>query len=295
MHNNIPPNTTPVTVCIDHADGMTKCFCQSTITFGRNPSCDVVFPADLVIVSRLHAMINRRGNQYILKNLSPNACYVNNIKKEECILKEEDFIRFADGGPVVVFTLSYCSPDSDKPITTKHVVEQKKDSHSENLESEHVTEPPTLLTRASADFTFQYGTCIKSFHQISVIVGKGPCCDFVIAHPQVDEKQFQFHFRNNQYILRDLSETQSTRVNNVHFIGDIQLESGDIITLNVGNVQLEYLGEGRVLEYAPKKYTTMSSSDDLQDESSRHPHNPDRQNGLAPSVFDVFEFLPKKH
>jgi len=275
---NHSPSQFPDTVNIVRANGltvgMTEYFSQSTITFGRSPSCDVVFPTDVHIVSRLHAMISRHGNQYILKNLSPNGSYVNGIKKEECLIKAGDLISFANGGPVIAFTLSTSSKNNNNPIESTPLVEAKKLCQAHDVHDSDAVLPPTLLTQASTDFTFQYGTTIKSFHQIKVVVGKGPCCDFVISHPQVNDIQFEIHYRDNKYLLLDLSENNSTYVNNDNFIGDIRLESGDIITLSTdSSVQLHYLGEGRMSEYNPEKYKDSSCTEGGHKVLPRHtPH-----------------------
>jgi len=270
----VAPKTVNIVHVNTQTDSMIEYFCQSTITFGRNPACDIVLPSDLLIVSRLHAMINQYGDRYILKNLSPNGCYINGIKKEECILKEGDLIRFAHGGPVIGFTLSTASRFSNKAIEDREFYNQKKRNRSYCLQNDNSIEPPTLLTQASTDFTFQYGTTIKSFHLIKVLIGKGPCCDFVINHPEVDDKQMQIHYRDNKYMLLDLSETNTTLINDDNFIGDIQLKSGDIITLNVDSVQFEYLSEDRISEYNPVKYKDRSVFEDSHKGSSRHtPHD----------------------
>ena len=135
-------------------DGTVEYFYQKTITFGRNPACDVVFPSNFLIVSRLHAMINLYGNQYILKNLSPNGCYVNGIKKEECLIKEGDLIAFADGGPMIVFTLNTVCKKSESTIASQNLVSPEKHSRSYNMLNINLVQFLTLLTQASIDFTF---------------------------------------------------------------------------------------------------------------------------------------------
>ncbi len=267
-------------------DNINTIFSQSIITFGRNPSCDVVFPSDCLIVSRLHAMISQHGNHYILKNLSANACYVDNIKTEECILKQSGFITFADGGPVVSYTLTGKTAQKHSPALL---------SQAKTTQPRPVAEPPTLLTKAGADFTFQYGTCIKSFHQNSVIVGKGPCCDFAIEHTTVQKKQFQIYFRNNDYILKDLSDTHSTLVNNAKFDGEIQLKTGDILTLNSSEIRLKFWGDGRISEYNPQKYAETPSPDNLHSNLLHSSLKPKEQNQTNLSVFDIFKAPHKKH
>ena len=102
---------------------------------------------------------------------------------------------------------------------------------------------------------------------------RGITCDFVISHPQVNDIQFEIHYRDNKYLLLDLSENNSTYVNNDNFIGDIRLESGDIITLGADNVKLHYLGEGRISEFNPEKYKDRSGTEEVLKVSPRYlPH-----------------------
>lgn len=69
---------------------------RDSIVLGRNPNCDIVLP--LPAVSRYHARIFRRGNDYYIEDLnSRNKTYLNdNIVEHPAKLSENDRIRICD-------------------------------------------------------------------------------------------------------------------------------------------------------------------------------------------------------
>ena len=78
-------------------------FSQPEIFIGRSATCQVCFPKDLAIVSRVHARIVREGNRFMLMDQSTNGTFVNGKQVKEAILKDGDVLLFAEGGPKVSF------------------------------------------------------------------------------------------------------------------------------------------------------------------------------------------------
>ncbi|MFH0730441.1 MAG: FHA domain-containing protein [Pseudomonadota bacterium] len=78
-------------------------FHQPEILIGRSATCQVCFPKDLAIVSRVHARIVREGNRFMLMDQSTNGTFVNGKQVKEAILKDGDILVFAEGGPKVSF------------------------------------------------------------------------------------------------------------------------------------------------------------------------------------------------
>jgi len=63
----------------------------STVTLGRNDDCTV--PLDLTNVSRHHAQLTCRGEEYAVEDLnSTNGTSVNGIKISRCVLRNNDVI-----------------------------------------------------------------------------------------------------------------------------------------------------------------------------------------------------------
>lgn len=78
-------------------------FNQPEIFIGRSATCQVCFPKDLAIVSRVHARIFREGNRFMLMDQSTNGTFLNGKQVKEAILKDGDVLVFAEGGPKVSF------------------------------------------------------------------------------------------------------------------------------------------------------------------------------------------------
>jgi ABC-type multidrug transport system ATPase subunit/pSer/pThr/pTyr-binding forkhead associated (FHA) protein len=76
---------------------------KSEICLGRDPSCDVIFEASEVMVSRKHAFIRRSGNDLILDdNNSFNGTLVNGQRISAATpLYHNDEIQLGLGGPIV--------------------------------------------------------------------------------------------------------------------------------------------------------------------------------------------------
>lgn len=80
-----PPNAEPFRVLLD----------DSTVDIGRDASCRL--PLRLSNVSRKHAQIVPKGEEYVLEDLdSTNGTLVNNIRVSRCVLRHNDHIRIGD-------------------------------------------------------------------------------------------------------------------------------------------------------------------------------------------------------
>jgi len=82
---------------------------KDSVSMGRDPNCDIVFPPGLRIVSRRHAEITREGDHFILTNQGRNGSFVNGTLVESIHLKQGDIIALANGGPQVSFLSKHTS------------------------------------------------------------------------------------------------------------------------------------------------------------------------------------------
>jgi len=74
---------------------------QGELTIGRSPGCAIQLRRS--IVSRSHAQVTFRNEEYHLEDLgSTNGTYVNGIKVERCILRNNDQIDI--GGVKMLFS-----------------------------------------------------------------------------------------------------------------------------------------------------------------------------------------------
>ena len=78
---------------------------SNAVSVGRDPSCDISFSADKIMVSRKHAFIRLEGQKFILEdNGSFNGTFVNEQRIAAAVpLYHDDRIQFGIGGPVLCF------------------------------------------------------------------------------------------------------------------------------------------------------------------------------------------------
>ncbi|MBI5017307.1 MAG: FHA domain-containing protein [Deltaproteobacteria bacterium] len=248
-----------IVVQIVHIEGPRKGeiqeFSQARITFGRDPSCDVVFPRDLRTVSRHHAEINREGNRFHLVNRSPNGCFVNNRPAEEAYLKQGDVLVFSEGGPKVSFLSSVQAAPRARPATppSPPTPPPRPSAPPPRPAAAAFSHPTPAPSRPSAPaetgaFTIQYGTAIRSFKQAAVRLGRDASSDFVLGDPRVFGTHAEIYVRQGQYHLRDLTESQATLLNGRAILADTPLQENDVVGLCEGGPKLRYLGSGRLAE-----------------------------------------------
>jgi pSer/pThr/pTyr-binding forkhead associated (FHA) protein len=287
---NSNPNIPQIVVQIVHIEGPRKGeideISAPRILIGRDPACDVVFPKDLRIVSRKHAEIIREGNRFLLKNYSPNGCFVNGQPAEDAYLKQGDVITFASGGPKVSFLSTVQA--AAKPRTTG--IQPTPGPSIQPTVQPTPTSRPIPAMEESGPFTIQYGTTIRSFTQHAVTLGKEESNTFVLAHPRVMGQHAEIYFQNKQYFLKDLSGCNATLLNGRPIHTDTPLQFNDIITFGDGGPQLKYLDAGRLAEViaqaeqqTPAEMPSISVSRDKIPESQKEP-----------SVKDLFKSFFKK-
>ena len=71
--------------------GQTLRVAPSVTIIGRDPSCDIVLSE--TAISRQHCRIDRRADQWVLKNLSANGTLLNKKPVDEAALSDGDEIR----------------------------------------------------------------------------------------------------------------------------------------------------------------------------------------------------------
>jgi DNA-binding response OmpR family regulator len=96
----------------DYAPGTNVC------TMGRSKKCQIVVPSDFRIVSKVHAMIERRGTSHILAdNHSMNGTFVNRVRiHEPYILEHEDTIGLGSPNPLFQFLDPGADVDTTLPV-----------------------------------------------------------------------------------------------------------------------------------------------------------------------------------
>ena len=196
-------------------------FRNSPVSIGRHSSCNVVFPADMTIISRRHAEIIREGNRFKLIDRSTNGTFVNGKPVTETYLRDGDVLIFAEGGPKVSFLTQTVQPGpADRPAAGKEpslppempaVPQPKPPPQAEIRPSCPGPQGPVETVRVP--LVIQYGPTLRAYKQVPVTIGKNPDCDFSLDHPDLADRHAQIFFSAEQYWIKDLTGRQSISVN----------------------------------------------------------------------------------
>jgi len=229
-------------------------FSKGAISIGRHPSCDLCFPVDLTSISRKHADIIREGNKFKLIDHSGNGTFVNGKPINEAFLKNGDVLSFAEGGPKVSF-LTQLKEGMEEPqivLNQKPCLQEVKSEKPEfdRPEPSHPVyeEPEQIVQRVKVPLIIQYGPTLRSFKELPVTIGKNPKCDFRLDHPAIFDQQAQIFFRQNQYVVKDLTGQRSVQINRQPVVSQAPLNVDDELSLSPKGPVFRFLGEGRLIE-----------------------------------------------
>ncbi len=268
--------------------GQIQEFNQPEIFIGRSDTCQVRFPKDLGIVSRVHARIFREGNRFMLADQSTNGTFVNGKPAKDAILKDGDILLFAEGGPKVSFLTQTIegaadAADSVQPSFSAHIsplplqaaspppipspmpppqkrvdAPQPVSAWSESPpRSPKPSIPESAPEQHSGDIpvlqvqkplVVQYGPTLKSYNVVPVTIGSGPLCDFRLDHPAVLERHAQIFYFQDQYWIKDLTGKNLVRINGRSVEGQAMLEPDHRLSLSAQGPDFRFLGGGRLAE-----------------------------------------------
>jgi pSer/pThr/pTyr-binding forkhead associated (FHA) protein len=253
---------------------------EGTISIGRNPSCEVRFPADLAVVSRKQAEIVREGNQFKLIDHSTNGTLVNGKRMREGYLKSGDVLEFSPGGPKASFLTEVreALPEAatvPPPIRREPAVEPPPIRPLSPREEKPRTPPPreepreVPVQKTAAPLVIQFGPTIRSFRELPVTVGKSAKCDFVLASPGILDLHAQFFFSQDRYWIKDLTGQGIIRVNRQPVVSHSPLNRDDQVAFTPRGPFLRFLGEGRLAEVSgsPGEDSAVPSRDRREEES----------------------------
>ncbi len=255
-------------------------FLNPSISIGRHPSCDVVFPVDVTVISRRHATITREGNRFKLVDQSSNGTYLNGKRVQEAYLKDGDVLIFAEGGPKVSFLTKSIKGDSPDFYSTVSAASTEKADiapHAQAQPSQTASPAPVPDARVETmrvPLVIQYGPTLRDFKQVPVTIGKGPDCDFTMAYPGIAHQHAQIFYSREQYWIKDLTGRQSILVNNQAISSQAPLNPQDRLTLLSGGPEFRFLGDGRlaeIVESAPREPSSPVTAGDNITAEKPHP------------------------
>lgn len=247
-------------------------FNDSAITVGRLSSCTVRFPADEPGVSREHAVIERVGNQFILRDLSKFGTCVNSKQVNEAYLRSGDVLEFGPGGPKVSINLEVldalpAAQDGPALSVAPGPVHAAVSQPSRPVPPAPIaaasavpwdgnppvsgSAAPTAFQKTVVPLIIQVGPMIRTFRELPVTLGANPPADFVIRGPGIEPQHAQFYFSQNRYWIRDLTGRGAVRVNKVRVESEVPLSPDDEIECAPKGPRFRFLGEGRLAEIEP--------------------------------------------
>jgi pSer/pThr/pTyr-binding forkhead associated (FHA) protein len=229
-------------------------FSESTILIGRHPSCHVLFPKDVAIVSRRHAQIVREGNRFKLIDQSANGTFVNGRRVKEAYLKDGDVLIFAEGGPKVSFLTRMIERQNkikDIPLTSlpqePEIAEVEKPSIALD-QSESNLAKEISMQEVQVPLVIQFGPTIRSFKKLPVTIGKNPDCDLSINHPAVLDRHARIFFSQNQYWIKDLTGQMLILINGQPVNFQNPLTPENLVSLTPQGPTFRFLNGGRLAE-----------------------------------------------
>lgn len=248
-------------------------FPEGAVLIGRDPACNLRFPADMTIISRRHAQIIREGNQFKLIDSSSNGTFVNGKRVKEAYLRNGDVLEFAEGGPKVSFlsemrevqAMAAVTPSPPPPPPQEQRAEPPRQPVQEPVQApvpqeilkpvqpevvQPRYEPPqeVFVQKVIAPLVIQYGPTLRSYRELPVVIGKGLKCDFVLDHTAIFEQHAQIFFAQDQYWIKDLTGQQPLRINGRPVSVQSPLNVNDEISMSAQGPVFRFLGEGRLAE-----------------------------------------------
>jgi pSer/pThr/pTyr-binding forkhead associated (FHA) protein len=288
-------------------------FSRAPVLIGRDPSCDLRFPADITTISRKHAEIRREGNQFRLIDTSTNGTLVNGKRTKDTYLKNGDVIEFSEGGPKVSFLSEMkegqVEPEVVPPAPPAKPREQpqarpvqeplqvaRQPERPQPVQQEIVQpryEPPVEVPvqKVSAPLIIQYGPTLRSYRDLPVTIGKRPGCDFVLDHPAVYEQHAQIFFGQDMYWIKDLTGQQQVRINGQPVSAQSPLRVNDEISMGPSGPVFRFLGEGRLAEVETAPVQEPSPSAEEKKPAPSEVHEEKLSNKL---LYKVKKYIDRK-
>ncbi|MDL1967297.1 MAG: FHA domain-containing protein [Deltaproteobacteria bacterium] len=229
-------------------------FSESAILIGRHPSCHVLFPKDVAIVSRRHAQIVREGNRFKLIDQSANGTFVNGKKTKEAYLKDGDVLIFAEGGPKVSFLTRMVERQHEiKGISLPGLSQEPEIAEVEKpsiarAQSESNLAEEISMQQVQVPLVIQFGPTIRFFKKLPVTIGKNSDCDLSINHPAVLDRHARIFFGQDKYWIKDLTGQMLILINGQPVNFQNPLTPEDLVALTPQGPTFRFLNGGRLAE-----------------------------------------------
>jgi DNA-binding NtrC family response regulator len=204
-----------------HGEELLRVALGEATRIGRSPECDVSLPDPTL--SRVQAVVERRGEAYLLVDRSGRGTDVNGTGVAE--------VRLEDGSEIALGTwraLFRAAPPADHDATRRSGETEVRAPGSAGGDAP----PARLCVRVRG---------VERTHPLpaaGALLGKDPRCDVIIDDPFVSAHHLRIEARDGRWQAVDLGSTNGTFVGGAR-VGRAELALGVVLRLGDAEVSLE--------------------------------------------------------
>lgn len=225
---------------------------KSQIWLGREPSCDIIFESDAVMVSRKHAEItNQNGNYLLTDNNSFNGTLVNGQRiTAQTPIYHNDEIQLGVGGPIVKFNSPTriapkgASLAGQRAVAPSQIAPAAALDALENLGSKTmVANIGSISQKISLDDSSQ-PTLLMSLtfgSKQELIIGRAEENDIVLDGLQISNRHARLVQSNSGIAVEDFNSTNGVYINGTR-VSRQNIFPGDHVQIGSFLLQIDQAG-----------------------------------------------------
>ncbi len=235
MSEGRPTDSFPVSrICLSFVGGLcadrtSLMLTKQNTSIGRGEECDIVLDGETV--SRRHCEVVRRGNAYLLEDLSRNGTYLNGERVTQAQLRDGDQIRVGQNILLVQLSSGVKTGLLTSKSTTPHrgvppAIEFKPHIVVKGLE-EGVTQP---------------------FGEDRITIGRRSDNHLVLEAENISRQHLAIERQEGRYLARDLGSANGTFLNDQR-IDLVQLNDGDRLRIGSFTLTVNLLEQDCILNF----------------------------------------------
>lgn len=224
-------------------------------TVGRDRDCDICLhdgePADLALISRLHAILRFDDNQWVVVDRSQNGVFVDGARTALIPIHDGQTITLGSPhGPQLTFRVTE-SPASAEPRNPRTVPSPPTADDTSTTRFSRPVSPTTPTQRPSWRAPHQESSdrpAATAPTQVTTTIGRSKTNGIVIADPLASRVHAVLESAATGVVIRDNDSSNGTFVNGT-VITRALLRDGDVVT--IANTDLVVSGHTLVPRTAP--------------------------------------------
>jgi pSer/pThr/pTyr-binding forkhead associated (FHA) protein len=242
---NKMPKSTKTTIQLVHLTGPLKGkvqhFSSFPIKIGRHIDCQVQFDESLSAISRFHAHIDCREDQFRIVDTSTNGTYVNGKRIADVYLKDGDEITFSLNGPTAGFLIPMESPIGTPSASF---------SSNDDLDADLTIGPEMCIAVVETKSTLlvQFNGAMQVFKSLPITLGAAPSCDVQIDTDGIQDQHLQIFFNEGDYYLEDMTEMMLVTINGRPIGTQSILAKGATVSLGEKGPTFRLISDGKLVE-----------------------------------------------